>query len=215
MDTCYKKAMTTDKPKKVLTVPVKLDEPTKKDFLTIAGKEDRPLGYVIRELALRGRALYKKDKGLKDISGGVPRAVRLKVVGRVSGGKPIEAVEDDGEIYVLESDVVGTHNARALLVKGDSMRDAGVLDGDIILVGDCESPINRIVVALIKDKGTVDTTLKMWRQKGNNVTLEPANPDYKPITYPAKKVSWYGALIKVLRTFPVDEAHEQSEADAA
>jgi SOS-response transcriptional repressor LexA len=188
---------------------------TKEWVESVADKAERSLSYVAGALFERGRAAYERDGLLKEPEDGRSYGVPLKIVGRVSGGKPIETIEDVEEILVLSTDIEGVKKPRALRVVGDSMRHANVMDGDIILVGDCESPINRIVVALITDRGTVDATLKMWRQKGQTVTLESANPDYEPITLPAKKVRWYGMLIKVLRTFPIGNMNEQAEADAA
>jgi len=197
----------------VLGVAVSLD--TKQWVEELADKEQRSLSWVGGALLERGKAAYKRDKSLKEPEDGGPYAVPLKIVGRVSSGKPIEAIENKEVVMVLSTDIQGVQKPRCLRVVGDSMRDANVMDGDIILVGDTDSPINRIVVAYIKDKGTVETTLKMWRQKGQAVTLEPANPDYDPVTYPSRKLSWYGALVKVLRTFPLGNAGEQSEASAA
>jgi SOS-response transcriptional repressor LexA len=183
----------------------------------IAKEERRKPNEVARALLERGEAAYTSDGRLFEPGAGEsqPRAVALKIVGRVSGGKPIEPIEHHEEIMVLSTDIAGIKKARALRVVGDSMRDANVMDGDIILVGDCESPINKIVVAYIEEKGTLGATLKWWRQKGQSVTLEPANPDYKPFTYPAKKLRWYGALAGVIRTIPLSEVAGRSEADAA
>lgn len=142
------------------------------------------------------------------------RVEHIKLVGRVSAGKPIAPVEAIELVPVLSTDVAGLKNPRALLVEGDSMIDAGVFDGDTILVDDCSDPRNRIVVALIDEKAT----LKRWRQKGDSVVLEPANPDYPPKTYSPKKrvlLSWYGMLIKVLRSVEKPEVVGQEDADAA
>lgn len=144
----------------------------------------------------------------------LPRFVPLTLLGRVTAGDPCEPIENKEEVYVLASDIASVRNARALKVVGDSMRDAGVLDGDIIIVGDVSNPQGRIVVAVITIKGSVEVTLKRWRQTGNKVTLEPANPDYQPITLPVKKKSGghfvhaWGALVKVMRTVEPPPAAE-------
>ena len=81
MNTCYNPAMATDKPKKVLTVPVKVDDPTKRAFEKIGEAEDRPLGYVVRELAVRGMALYAKDGKLRDTDAEKkPRTIKSRPV---------------------------------------------------------------------------------------------------------------------------------------
>jgi SOS-response transcriptional repressor LexA len=196
---------------KVVTVGLALSGEHAREVRKIAAKEDREPGYVKRSLFLRGLAAYHRDGQLKEPENGAFPA-QLKIVGRVSAGKPIETVEIQEEITVLSTDIEGVQNPRCLRVVGDSMRDANVMDGDIILVGDCDSPVNRIVVAYIEEKGTLNATLKRWRQKGDKVTLEPANPDYDSETYPAKKMRWYGFLIKVLRTISLPQANENTAA---
>jgi SOS-response transcriptional repressor LexA len=183
-----KNANRTDVTRALLRLPP--DRPDKPELLT---EEDRI--YFLGDAAPRPSVTY------------------IKLVGRVSAGSIIEPIEDAESIPVLSTDIEGVHNARALKVIGDSMVDANVIDGDIILTGDCPDPRNRIVVAYVLENGAmVGATLKWWRQKGNNVTLEPANPKYKAVTYPAKKLRLFGALIKVLRTLPKPEVNEQEAA---
>lgn len=149
-----------------------------------------------------------------------PSVTYIKLVGRVSAGKVLESFDESELIPVLTTDVEGVQRPRALKVEGDSMMDANVMDGDLILVGDCADPRNRIVVAYVFEKDAErgiykGATLKRWRQHGHNVTLEPANPNYEPKTYKAKDLRWYGALIKVLRTFPKPDITEQKDWVAA
>lgn len=202
---------------KTETIGISASPETKADLEKLADHLDRSVSNLAGKFLLRGWAAYRRDKQLDEPTDEKQchRVVPLKVVGRVSAGQPIEAIEEGEDVYVMASDVAGVKKPRALRVVGNSMGDAGVLDGDIIIVGDCADPRNRIVVVYVEEKGTLGATLKMWRQKGQSVTLEPANPDYEPETYPAKKLRWYGMLVKVLRTVELPEANEKEDADAA
>ena len=139
-----------------------------------------------------------------------PHVLTLKLYGYASGLGPIEQAEIDEEVRVAGTGLEGIKNVNelhALKVKDDSMRDAGVLKGDLIVVRETNSPENRIVVAVIaKPDGEVRITLKWWRQDGDKVRLEPAIPDYEAEEYPAGMVAPYGYLVAVTRIIPPSEA---------
>jgi repressor LexA len=109
------------------------------------------------------------------------RAMRgsgLPVVGQVAAGAPILAEENIEEYVQVPSAIGGDQGDYVLEVKGDSMRDAGILDGDFVVVNQAEDADNgEIVVALIEDEATVK---RFYREK-DRVRLQPANKAYKPI----------------------------------
>lgn len=177
----------------------------------IAKTEQRPKANVTRQIFMRGWAAYKRDGQLVEPEYPAKLTHHLRIVGRVSAGQPIEAVFNEELIEVAPSDIEGVRNPRALRVVGDSMIDAMVLDGDIIIVGDAGEPAGKIVVAEIEGEGV---TLKRWRQNGNRVTLEPANPDYKVRTISINRVKALAVLIKSIR-FYVRNEEEEAAADAA
>lgn len=127
-----------------------------------------------------------------------PQARSIPIVGRVAAGAPIFAVEDElGSITVNADDVRGA-DVYALRVKGDSMIDAGILDGDVVLIRKQENADNGdIVVAMIDD----EATLKRFHRDGTRIRLSPANAALKPISVQSERVKVLGKLIVVQRRY--------------
>lgn len=123
-------------------------------------------------------------------------AVHLPVVGRIAAGEPILAVENVIEEIALDRSWVKGKKPFLLRVTGDSMRDAGILDGDYVLVnGDDKAEDGDIVAALLED----DATVKRLRARKGEVVLEPANPAYSPI--PVRRDRAFQVLGKVSGVF--------------
>jgi repressor LexA len=125
------------------------------------------------------------------------RAMRgpgLPLVGHVAAGEPILAEENIEEYVQVPSAIGGEQGDYILQVKGDSMRDAGILEGDYVVVSEADDADNgQIVVALIEDEATVK---RFYREK-DRVRLQPANKAYKPIRTRDAKV--LGRVIGVYR----------------
>jgi repressor LexA len=125
------------------------------------------------------------------------RAMRgpgLPLVGQVAAGEPILAEENIEEYVQLPAAIGGEQGDYILQVKGDSMRDAGILEGDYVVVSEADDADNgEIVVALIEDEATVK---RFYREK-DRVRLQPANKAYKPIRTRDAKV--LGRVIGVYR----------------
>lgn len=120
----------------------------------------------------------------------------LPLLGRIAAGQPIEAIPDRRAVNL--SSIFLKENRYALEVKGDSMIEEGILDGDIVV---CEYKQNanngEIVVALIDDH---EATLKRFkRNQDNSITLIPANPELSPMTYDAQRVKVQGVYVGLLR----------------
>jgi repressor LexA len=127
-----------------------------------------------------------------------PEAAQVPLVGRIAAGLPIEAIEVP-ESLGLPAEMLGKRETYVLQVKGDSMSDDHVLDGDYVIVEKRDwADDGEMVVALIRNS---EATLKRLRRVGNQVKLEPANPAYKPIIVPAKEVSIQGVVIGILRKY--------------
>jgi len=127
-----------------------------------------------------------------------PGTVDIPLHGRIAAGTPIEALEQFENIPVPAS-MIGSGSHYALEIDGDSMREAGILDGDTIVVQRCDAAENgAIVVALIDEQ---EATLKTLYKKGPDVTLEPSNADFQTQTYPANRVRIQGRLIGLLRQY--------------
>jgi len=124
----------------------------------------------------------------------VMRGPGLPLVGQVAAGEPILAEENIEEYVQVPSAIGGEQGDYILQVKGDSMRDAGILEGDYVVVSEADDADNgEIVVALIEDEATVK---RFYREK-DRVRLQPANKAYKPIRTRDAKV--LGRVIGVYR----------------
>jgi len=127
-----------------------------------------------------------------------PGTVDIPLHGRIAAGTPIDALEQYENIPVPVS-MVGSGSHYALEIDGDSMIEAGILDGDTIVVQRCDSAENgAIIVALIDEQ---EATLKTLYKKGPDVALKPSNRDFETLTYPANRVRIQGRLVGLLRQY--------------
>ncbi|MEY2473036.1 MAG: repressor LexA [Actinomycetota bacterium] len=125
------------------------------------------------------------------------RVRHLPLVGDVAAGTGVLADERVEELLPLPEDFTGTDAAFVLRVRGDSMIDAAILDGDYVVVrSQPEARNGDIVVAGIPGG---EATVKTFRKKGSTVTLEPANPRLKPMVFSGGEVVIYGKVVSVLR----------------
>jgi repressor LexA len=125
------------------------------------------------------------------------RVRHLPLVGDVAAGTGVLADERVEELLPLPEDFTGTDAAFVLRVRGDSMIDAAILDGDYVVVrSQPEARNGDIVVAGIPGG---EATVKTFRKKGNSVTLEPANPRLEPMVFGPGEVVVYGKVVSVLR----------------
>jgi repressor LexA len=121
----------------------------------------------------------------------------LPLMGRIAAGQPIEAVENPETISL--GDITRSKDVFVLQVKGESMKDEHIVDGDYVLVEKSQTARDgEIVVALVE--GT-DATLKRLYREGANIRLQPSNAALKPIVVPAKSVQVQGRVIGVLRKY--------------
>ncbi|MCE8008045.1 transcriptional repressor LexA [Aestuariivita sp.] len=127
-------------------------------------------------------------------------AVELPVMGRIAAGVPIAAISEVlHQVAVPAQMLSGSDNHYALEVKGDSMIDAGINDGDVVVIRETSTADNGdIVVALVEDQ---EATLKRFFRKGNAIALEAANPAYEPRLLPDDKVKVQGRLVGLIRTY--------------
>lgn len=124
--------------------------------------------------------------------------VELPLAGRIAAGRPVEAVEDRATISL--ADFARGQNTFVLQVKGESMRDDHILDGDYIVVEQTQvANPGEIVVALVgEDEATVK---RFYREPGGKVRLQPANPAIAPIVLPGSEVKVQGRVVGVLRKY--------------
>lgn len=129
--------------------------------------------------------------------GGHPIAV--PVMGRIAAGTPIEAIQTRSHTINVPPDLLSTGEHFALEVRGDSMIEAGILDGDIALIRRSDgAETGDIVVALIDDE---EATLKRFRRRGASIALEPANTSYEVRILPPNRVRIQGKLVGLFRRY--------------
>lgn len=153
-----------------------------------AGSGDAPASNVV---PLRAGSAPRPAEPANDI-------IELPLHGRIAAGVPIEAFEADTQLSVPAA-LLGPGEHYALEVSGDSMIEAGILDGDYALIQRASTARDGdIVVALIDQ---ADATLKFFRKEGREVALEPANAAYSTQRYPADRVIVQGRLAGLLRRY--------------
>ncbi|MGS4944260.1 transcriptional repressor LexA [Meridianimarinicoccus sp. RP-17] len=143
------------------------------------------------------------DGGLDDAAT-VPGAMpQVPLMGRIAAGGPISAVPDQHHnIAVPPQMVAGSGSHYALEVRGDSMINAGINDGDVVVIREGSTADNgEIVVAAFHEQNEYSVTLKRFRRKGSSVALEAANPDYETRVLPADQVEIQGKLVGLIRTY--------------
>ena len=132
-----------------------------------------------------------------DDEGGRP--ISIPVMGRIAAGTPIEAIQTRSHTIQVPPDMLSTGEHFALEVRGDSMIDAGILDGDIALIRRTEAAdTGDIVVALIDEE---EATLKRFRRRGASIALEPANGAYEVRILPPNRVRVQGKLVGLFRRY--------------
>ena len=126
-------------------------------------------------------------------------SLSLPLYGKIAAGTPIEALRDQSNAINVPASLLGRGEYYALEVAGDSMIDAGIFDGDTIVIERSEFAENgAIVVALIDNE---EVTLKRLRRKGNSVALEAANEAYETRIFGPDRVKVQGRLVSLLRQY--------------
>ncbi|MCD7438361.1 transcriptional repressor LexA [Streptomyces lincolnensis] len=142
----------------------------------------------------RPRAYRVRDSWAPDLEDRAAHPVDVPLVGRIAAGAPLLAEEMVEDVYTLPRQLVGEGEMFALTVSGDSMIDAAICDGDIVIVRRQDSADHGdIVAALLDDEATV----KQLHRKDGQVWLMPRNPAYEPI--PGDQVQVLGKVASVLR----------------
>ena len=145
-----------------------LDALVKKGYLNIESNSSRAISFVKNSVIAKEVVLERNDLFTK-----------IPVVGRVAAGTPITAIENiEGNIVVDSSFIKKTQDSFALKVKGDSMINAGIFEGDMVIVSPTSEAFNgQTVVAMIDD----EVTVKIFQKKNNKILLIPENDKYQPI----------------------------------
>lgn len=169
----------------------------------VTGLEER--GYI-RRLPNRARAIEILEKPGQSGSGNLAAPLlahaglaELPLLGRIAAGTPIEALSDPSSFLSVPSDMVGSGEHFALEIVGDSMIEAGIHDGDTVIIRRTEQALSGdIVVALIEEQ---EATLKTFRKEAGRIALEPANSSYETRYFESGKVRIQGKLTGLIRRY--------------
>jgi repressor LexA len=149
----------------------------------------------------KGRAPFKPQ--LVDAGAGAPVAANdtrdLPILGRIAAGTPIEAIQQERDRLPVPETLLGAGEHFVLEVQGDSMINAGILDGDYVVIRRTDAANSGdIVVALIMGE---EATLKRLRRKGASIALEAANPAYETRIFGPDQVAVQGKLVGLIRRY--------------
>ena len=123
----------------------------------------------------------------------------IPVMGRIAAGVPISAIETFSRSLTLPADMIGAGEHFALEVEGESMIEAGIHDGDTVVIEKTSSAsVGDIVVALVDDE---EATLKTFRREGSSIALEAANPAFKTRVFDANRIKVQGRLVALMRSY--------------
>jgi repressor LexA len=155
--------------------------------------------------APRGRAGFKPD--VIEGGGGVRPAAsmaandtrELPLMGKIAAGTPIDAIEHETARYPVPESMLGSGEHYLLEIEGDSMIEAGILNGDMVVIKSTDNASSgEIVVALVEGE---QATLKRLRKKGASIALEPANRNYETKIYGSDQVAVQGKLVGLMRRY--------------
>lgn len=123
----------------------------------------------------------------------------IPVMGKIAAGVPIAAIQDNTHSITVPPDMIGSGEYFALTVEGDSMIDAGIHNGDTVIIRQASTARGgEIIVALVDDE---EATLKTFRKNGNEIALEAANPAYETRTLTSDRVKVQGKLVGLIRQY--------------
>ncbi|MCO6186002.1 transcriptional repressor LexA [Rhizobium sp. L1K21] len=126
-------------------------------------------------------------------------SVAVPVMGRIAAGVPISAIQNNTHDISVPAEMLGNGEHYALEVRGDSMIEAGILDGDTVIIRNTNNANpGEIIVALVDDE---EATLKRFRRKGASIALEPANPAYETRIFGPDRVKIQGKLVGLIRRY--------------
>jgi repressor LexA len=186
---------------------VRLPGPPGRPALASAASDEQPEFEVAEASPGSGSPGFSPNVIRGDFTGRLPGvraakevgSVELPLYGRIAAGLPIEALRDSGTQIEVPVAMVANGEHYALEVAGDSMVDAGILEGDTVIIRKGETAENGQIVVAVVDENEV--TLKRLRRRGNSVALEPANARYEAQIFPGERVKVQGRLVALLRRY--------------
>lgn len=152
---------------------------------------------VVRLPKLKPSSIIEEERKKEEaLSNGM---VEIPLYGKIAAGTPITAIANETEKFSVPYEMVSRGQYYALTVEGDSMVEAGILDGDTVVIKKADTAVNgEIIVALVDEE---EVTLKELRKEGAEVLLVPKNSEYQIRRFPASRVRVQGVLSGLIRTY--------------
>lgn len=173
-----------------------IEELIARDFIKKLPHKARALE-VLRIPRFKPREIIEEEKKVKQAL--QSSSINIPLYGKIAAGTPIEAIANEADTITVPFDMVSRGQFYALTIEGESMIEAGILDGDIAIIKKSENAENgQIVVALVEDE---DATLKIWQKKKDEILLKPCNKDYEIRRLHASKVKIQGILSGIIRKY--------------
>jgi len=147
----------------------------------------------------RGKPPVAASPTPRTVPAEIATSVSVPVMGRIAAGVPISAIQNNTHEINVPAEMIGGGEHYALEVKGDSMIEAGILDGDTVIIRNASTANpGEIIVALVDDE---EATLKRFRRKGASIALEAANPAYETRIFGPDRVKIQGKLVGLIRRY--------------
>ena len=154
-----------------------------------------PAGQKFSPRVIQGGASRRPDA----VRGDDKPSIQLPLLGRIAAGTPIDALSDPTRFIGVPGELIGRGEYYCLEVDGDSMIEAGILDGDTVVIERADSAdTGTIVVALVEGQ---EVTLKRLRKRHNSIALEPANESYETRIFGPDQVEVQGKLVGLVRSY--------------
>jgi repressor LexA len=148
---------------------------------------------------IEGDRTDQQDDNVMPLAAAEAKTVDVSVLGRIAAGTPISAIQHEQDRFSVPKSMLRTGEHFALEVQGESMIDAGIHDGDIVLIQKSDDATSGdIVVALVDEE---EATLKRLRKKGASIALEAANPAFETRIFGPNRVKVQGKLVGLLRQY--------------
>lgn len=167
------------------------------DAVSPGGASLRQRGF--QPSVIEGRLGKAPERSVTPSDDGVYESIAVPVMGRIAAGVPISAIQHQSHTVAVPPELLAGGDHFALEVRGDSMIEAGILDGDTVLIKKQDTANSGdIVVALVDEE---EATLKRLRKKGASIALEAANPAYETRIFGPDRVAVQGRLVGLLRRY--------------
>ena len=158
-----------------------------------------PNGQIYNSDVINFKDKFIKNKSKTNFKPKNNQMDEIPLLGKIAAGTPIEAISNYDNYISIPPSLISSGEYYALSVDGDSMTDAGILDGDTVIINKKTDVKNGDIVVALIDKE--EATLKRFRKKGDSIALEPANSNYKTHIYGPDRVTIQGVLSGLLREY--------------